>query len=421
MDRTVTESGRALVAAMAGDRWRLARAALIDLLWHRASLRPQLDSVSIELDELRALILQARSARDEDTERALEGAWQIRLQQLVSADPAIAEDLRHVLADFPLPALSRRDEVPPPGRYQEGSPGSDSSALRIAVIGQAAAGLTAVAALIYGSGALTIALRLFFTHLSWETVLGQLPRDVILTSGFGQIVLPAVIIGVLSAVLLNFVVNGSHRSKGVWSWLQLRLQRYLTAKPSFKHFLAWLVISAAIGVSTAAISLPDYNAHAASYAHPQVVIPTFNAIFVAAVISTVAVGITLILLPPPTNDRLRPELSVRQPAAGRGPSGLTSLGWMVWVGSLVAFAAIPGISTFNAVTLFPATLACSTQFKGGELAGNLIATNGGWAYMVEYRTADYSRDYIAVVPLSSLQLETIGYNGDCATLSAHPG
>lgn len=421
MDRTVEESGRALVAAMAGDSWRLARAALIDLLWRSASLRPRLDSVSIKLDELRAQILEVRGTRDEATERALEGAWQITLQQLVSADPAIAADLRQVLADFPLSVPSRRDEVPPPARDQEGSPGSDPSALRVAVIGQAAAGLTAVAAIIYGSGALTIALRLFFTHLSWETVLGQLPRDVILTSGFGQIVLPAVIIGVLSAVLLNFVVNGSHRSSGFWSWLQLRLQRYLTANPSFKHFLAWLVVSAALGVATAAISLPAYDAHAASYAHPQVVIPAFNAIFVASVISTVAVGIALILLPPPTNDRLRPELSERQPGAGRGPSGLTGIGWMLWVGCLIAFAAIPGISTFNAVTLFPSTLACSTQFKGGELSGNLIATNGGWAYMIEYRTEDYSRDYIAVVPLSSLQLETIGYNGDCATLSAHPG
>jgi hypothetical protein len=38
-------------------------------------------------------------------------------------------------------------------------------------------------------------------------VLGQLPHDLLITTGFGQVVLPASIIGALGAILLNFLVN----------------------------------------------------------------------------------------------------------------------------------------------------------------------------------------------------------------------
>jgi hypothetical protein len=419
MDQTAAHAGKALVGVMAGDSWRMARAALTDLVWRSASLRPRTGVVTAKLDELRTQARRARDTGDAETEEALAGAWQLRLQQLLTADPAIADDLRYMLEQILRPALARAGDAAGPGRPDQRA-NSDPAAIRTAVIGQAAAGLTAVAALIYGSGALTIALRLYFTRLSWETVLGQLPHDVILTSGFGQIVLPAIIIGVLGAVLLNFLVNGSHRPDGAWSRLQLRLQRYLTAKPSFRHFLAWLGISAVLGALSAAVSLPYYIAHTASYQHPQVVIPAYVAIPVAAAISALAIGIALILMPPPAGEYLRPELS-RQLGASRRTSGLTRIGWQVWVGALVGFAAIPGISTFAAVTLFPYTLACSSQFKGGELSGDLIAANGGWAYMVEYRMSDYRQDFIAAVPLSSVQLETIGYYGSCARLNAHSG
>ena len=119
----------------------------------------------------------------------------------------------------------------------------------------------------------------------------------------------------LGAVLLNFLINGSHRRGGIWSRLQLRMQRYLTAPPKFRHFLAWLGISVALGALSAAVSLPYYMAHAASYKHPQVVIPVYVAIPVAAALSTLAVGIALILMPTPIGEHMRSEL------AGQGRPG----------------------------------------------------------------------------------------------------
>lgn len=357
--------------------------------------------------------------------------------------------------------------------------------MRVAVIGQAAAGLTAAAAIIYGAGALTIALRLYFTHLSWEAVLGQLPNDLILTTGFGEIILPAMIIGLLVAVLLNYLVNGDHGTTTM-SRIQLRLRRYLAAPPSLGHFAVWLIASAFFGVLETIVSLYFYISHARTYFTPKVVIPAFDAMATAAVLSAIAVGIALILLPPPTSDGLDHGLSAPRrdepgaDGAGRGevpqsqktvvqkvrewsarpsdelvtarPPGRlkrvarkiirgsvrrvlmrperqpvkpkhSSLGpaaWLARVGALVGFAVIPGIATFNAVTLFPGSRACSAEFTGGGLGGNLIATNAGWAYVVEYRRSEPGRDYIAMIPLSSLRLQTIGRAGNCAELAQAP-
>jgi hypothetical protein len=179
----------------------------------------------------------------------------------------------------------------------------DATAMRAAAIGQAAAGLTAAVAIIYGAGALTIALRLYFTHLSWEAVLGQLPHDFILTTGFGEIILPAMIIGLLGSVLLNYLVNRPHGT-AIMSRIQRGLQRYLTAPPSVGHFLVWLFTAALFGVLEPLVSLRFFNSHASTYFRPKVVIPAFRAMVTAAVFSAIAVGIALILLPAPTVDGL---------------------------------------------------------------------------------------------------------------------
>jgi hypothetical protein len=96
------------------------------------------------------------------------------------------------------------------------------------------------------------------------------------------------------------------------------------------------------------------------------------------------------------------------------------LQWQALVGACIAFAAISGAAAISASTLFPRTLMCSPAFDGGYLGGNLIATNGGWAYMVEYRRNDFSHDYFSVIPLSSVHLMAIGYYADCNTLARPP-
>jgi len=314
-------------------------------------------------------------------------------------------------------------------------PETGGQSLADSLLGQAAAGITLAAALIYGAGALTVALRLYFTHLPWAAVLGQLPHDLIITTGFGQVVLPASIIGMLGAILLNFLANQPHKpednKRTAASFLQAGLRGYLKARPSSTHFAAWLLTSLLLGVAEAGIALPSYLYHKTGYIHTGVLISWPSFFLTVALVSAIAVGITLILMPPP---RPLPALPPVPPAAE--PSGseadaatgasdpteskLSTWQWQAIAGALVAFAAIPGAAAISASTLYPPALICSPTFHNGQLSGNLIATSGEWAYMVEYRTTNYSHDYFSVVPLSSVRLMTIGTYGDCATLAPTP-
>ena len=83
MDPIVVAAGTALVGAMATDAWQEARTAVIDA----------------ELIENRARILAARETREseEETEQAIAAGWQVRLQALLSENPAIADELRQLL------------------------------------------------------------------------------------------------------------------------------------------------------------------------------------------------------------------------------------------------------------------------------------------------------------------------------------
>ncbi|MEU2856549.1 hypothetical protein [Streptomyces syringium] len=88
---------------MATDAWQQVRAGLTGL-WRRR--RPdEAPLVEAELDEMREVVLTARGSGDTATEQALTGVWQLRLQQLVAADSAAAEALRHLHENLLVPAL----------------------------------------------------------------------------------------------------------------------------------------------------------------------------------------------------------------------------------------------------------------------------------------------------------------------------
>jgi hypothetical protein len=104
MDPVVAAFGTALVGAIATDTWQQAHEAVVGL-WRRVHPRRDED-IGAELDELREQVLAARRDGDAGTERALEGAWQMRLGQLLRADPALAAELQRVLEQVLAPALS---------------------------------------------------------------------------------------------------------------------------------------------------------------------------------------------------------------------------------------------------------------------------------------------------------------------------
>ncbi len=104
VDPIVVAAGTALVSAMATDVWQQARASVV-ALWRRVHPQ-QADTVEADLEGLRAQVLDARQAGRADTELALTGVWQGRLQQLLLDEPAVAPELRRVLDEALTPVLT---------------------------------------------------------------------------------------------------------------------------------------------------------------------------------------------------------------------------------------------------------------------------------------------------------------------------
>jgi len=105
MDPIVLAFGTALVGAIATDTWQQVREAVTGL-WHRVHQQQKADDIGAELDELREQVVLTRRDGDTGTEKALEGAWQVKMQQLLRADPALADELRRVLDQVLIPALT---------------------------------------------------------------------------------------------------------------------------------------------------------------------------------------------------------------------------------------------------------------------------------------------------------------------------
>jgi hypothetical protein len=110
MDPVVAAFGTALVGAIATDAWQQVHAAVADM-WRRVHPRREDDGIGAELEELREQVLAARRDGDAGTETALEGAWQLRLGQLLRADPALATELRRVLDQVLTPALTPAEQA----------------------------------------------------------------------------------------------------------------------------------------------------------------------------------------------------------------------------------------------------------------------------------------------------------------------
>ncbi|GGP14160.1 hypothetical protein LDL08_19950 [Nonomuraea glycinis] len=107
MDPIVLTAGTALVTAMATDAWQAARDGAV-ALWRKA--RPeQADAVEAELVEVREQVL-VEARKDSDTEQAMAGAWQVRLQQLLRAEPGLAGEIKRVLDEVLTPALEPAEQ-----------------------------------------------------------------------------------------------------------------------------------------------------------------------------------------------------------------------------------------------------------------------------------------------------------------------
>jgi hypothetical protein len=85
--------------------------------------------------------------------------------------------------------------------------GGDNGKSALQLAAQAFALFAGITSIVYVAGSLVLALRLAFSHVPWEPVLGQLPREFVVSTGAGQILLPALAV---AAIYLTFrLLRGS--------------------------------------------------------------------------------------------------------------------------------------------------------------------------------------------------------------------
>ena len=273
----------------------------------------------------------------------------------------------------------------PPGAADDTQPGTapipvSASAL---IIGQATAILTIAAALIYAAGGLSLGLKLWYDQFEWEPVLGQLPRSFILIYAV-IVIVPAIIVGVV-AYLLYTGIPLVKRKLSEYAWLSSRtLAATLAVVPVV--LLPFLRKTTLHGVLR-----PDWQIFVTCF--------IFNLVFIR---------LALYLLPKTNVKGLQEVLRI----------------------AVFMLAFTPAVASVYATSRFPLVYLCGPTFASrignySYVEGNLIGTNGQWVYVSQAVTEPTKPSgyrligtYIAVVPLSAVQLESIGPSASCYDLHA---
>jgi hypothetical protein len=255
------------------------------------------------------------------------------------------------------------------GRFSARSPFN----LRENVIAQATAIITLTSALIIGGGALCLIFRLVYLRVSFGSVLGQLPDSLYLWSGLIEVSIPA--------VLMSFCF--------VW----------LDHGDRFEHTgrrIALIVVSVAVFVGVGLLL------HLIAARHVITNLtggpwPEWVESLIVALIGAAAVVVAS------TNKVRRQSLLV---------------GTLV---GTIAFTFV--VASIGACTLLPNVSVCGPSLRTDahgyhELSGNLIGISGDYAYVAQWDHSDgrIGAGYIAVVPLATQSLVTIGTEPGCGDI-----
>ena len=263
------------------------------------------------------------------------------------------------------------------------------------LIGQSTAVLAVAVAVIYGAGALSLGLKLWYAKDPWAAVLGQLPRDFLLIDAFSEVMLPVILIGVGAYLIYERIEPD--RAKTNRNLLH----------PA--RILAWLSLAALLA------SVPLVFLHFTTHGLiPGVIRPYWEIYVFCLALNVVSVGLAFFAL-------LRAEYSRSRWSQHR----------VIGMG-IAALALAPCVASASASFPLPKVVLCGPQFShvdsvGRHYAiGNLIGISGQWVYVAETKTRSlqkpneviYVGNYIAVIPLSAVELESIGQDGECNDLQA---
>lgn len=92
MDPITVAAASVLVHAMSTDAWQQAQAAMVEL-WRRVA-PDQGEAIHAELTQTRVDVLASRESGDDAAEADLTAEWRLRIERLLSREPALADELR---------------------------------------------------------------------------------------------------------------------------------------------------------------------------------------------------------------------------------------------------------------------------------------------------------------------------------------
>jgi hypothetical protein len=255
----------------------------------------------------------------------------------------------------------------------------------------------------YAAGGLSLGLRLWYLQDPWTPVLGQLPRDFILFNAFGQVILPAVIIGAIGYLLFERFGLG---------FRQLRTPRIM-----FLLMAGWTAALAFIPLITLNL--------ASRRVLPGVVRPYWQIFLASWVLDLIWLVFLYALV---RTSKTKMAESGQQPQ--QLPAQATTPTKRLMGMGVATLALIPFVASVSASFPLPTVILCGPEFShidasGRDYAiGNLIGTSGQLVYVAETRyrsrlTPQHiisTGRYIAIIPLSYVRLETIGQNPECNDL-----
>jgi hypothetical protein len=267
------------------------------------------------------------------------------------------------------------------------------SSLADSAIGQAAAIITLVAAGIYGTGELSLGLKLWFMHFSWTPVIGQIPHNFIITIAVGQIILPSIAVAAIVGLLID-AVSVRHADP-------LRPRAYWELAGCWRWVWYAVTLASAVAIFTAAplILLSRHRDSQQNILQP-------NSVIVVCCVVTVSVV---------------PAVVIYLLRRNYNPVRRNGLWRRLWTITLITFAVVPCAIWASAALLLPHVALCGPNFYNfsstgkpgtGFMTGRMIGTSDSQAYIAVFiwsnKTGKIVGNIINVVPLSSVELQSIG-------------
>jgi hypothetical protein len=275
-------------------------------------------------------------------------------------------------------------------------------------VGAATAFVAVGLGLVYGLGAISIGLRLWYIKDPVTPVLGQLPSSFLLVDAFSEIILPAIAVGVGAYVLAELLLKGSWR-------------RALTADVAGPWRSLLLIVFAAV------LALVPLGFLQLNYGSSAVIRSYWDIYALCAGLNILSILLALRVL---VLVREQERQAADEQALRGGRRRSLALARAAGAGarmSIAALALLPCVAfTFAAAAPLPVVYLCGPSFNHVDSSGrhyavgNLIGISSAWAYIAETRVnssgTTYIGNYIAVIPLSEVQLQAIGSDSECNNL-----